>query len=277
MSAGITIPTNDGKFALVYGRAHAILMRHPEWLAWFFSSVVWVTLVIAVFNVKNGIPHPGSVAYCGRMGTATILNQPGTLPKIWATISTGMVSWMFMIVAMMFPLLNEPIKHIAFSLRRKDRVSGILSFLTGYILTWLLAGIFFLLMPLMLTALIGEQGNLVNNMVRPSGFILAAIWIWYPARPLMMIKCGQTIPIRIENPHLVLDSLFYGLKMGKACLGNCWAPMIALVLAHHNILLMCVVTVVIVYERYLLPHTSKLSGYAWGIIGIALLGIEMLA
>jgi len=178
---------------------------------------------------------------------------------------------------MMFPLLNEPIRHVAFSVRRKDRDFGIFWFFTGYAITWTVAGVLFRLLALFLDVMPVDQSHLLNSIIAGSGFLLAAAFTWHPARPLKMAKCGQTAPIRIHGWHLVSDSLFYGLKMGYACVNMCWAPMAALMLVHHNIVLMLAVTVVIIYERYLLPHTSKLPGYAWGVIAFTLFGIEMWA
>lgn len=68
------------------------------------------------------------------------------------------------------------------------------------------------------------------------------------------------MPVRIRGWQLHGDSLIYGLGMGFTCLNMCWVPIAALMLAHHNITLMSVVTIVIIYERYFLRHTSKLPG-----------------
>lgn len=73
------------------------------------------------------------------------------------------------------------------------------------------------------------------------------------------------------------DSLYYGLKAGIACLVMCWGSMLALVLAHHHLVLMYIITIVLIYERYLVPHTSKLAGYAWAVTGITLLVLDLYA
>jgi predicted metal-binding membrane protein len=282
MSATSSLVPDGSKFSFSVGRMRILFMRHPEWWVWFFSLFVWALLIINLFTTSHEVGHSGSITYCMPMGTVQVgANSQHEIQnissKILTTISNGMVPWIIMVVAMMFPLLNEPIRHVAFSVRRKDRDFAILSFLIGYIIAWSVVGILFLLLPLFLDVAIGNRTHFVNCLIKASGFLLAAALIWHPARPLRMTKCGQTMPIRIQGWHLLSTSLSYGLKMGFACLNMCWAPMAALMLAHHNIILMFAVTIIIIYERYFLPHTSKLSGYAWGLIALTLFAIEMWA
>jgi hypothetical protein len=225
--------------------------------------------------VSRDVKLPGGAAYCGSTGAPHILNGQPISSRIMTMISNGMVPWIFMVAAMMFPLLNEPIRHVAFSVRRKDKSFAIGEFLIGYSTTWTIVGVLFLLLPLFLDMLVGDQTNFVNGVIKASGFLLAAALVWQPARAIRMTKCNMTMPIRIQGWQLHLDSLFYGFRTGFACLYMCWIPMAALMSAHHNIILMFAVTIIIIYERYLLPHTSKLPGYAWGLLAILLFAIEI--
>jgi predicted metal-binding membrane protein len=278
-----SIQVNDGsKFSFPAGRMRTLFMMHPEWRGWFFSVFAWAFLVMNLFTASHGINHSGAVIYCIPPGTVQVAAHPAyeiqsISSGIFTTISNGLLPWMIMVIAMMFPLLSKPIRHVAFSVKRKDRNFGIFWFLIGYTITWTVAGVLFLLLPFFLDMLIGDQTRLINGLIQSSGFLLAAALIWLPGRPLRMMKCDQTMPIRIQNWRLHLDSLSYGLKMGFACLNMCWAPMAALALVHHNIMLMYIVTIILISERYLLPHTSKFPGYAWGAIALILLCIEMQA
>jgi predicted metal-binding membrane protein len=209
-------------------------------------------------------------------GIRGIFEEKITYSAILTIVSNGMLPWIIMVVAMMFPLLNEPLRHVAFSLRRKNRYIGVFTFLAGYTVAWSAGGVLFLLLSFFLDGVVGAQTQ-VNYLIKASGFLLAAVLIWHPARPLKMARCGQTMPIRIQGLFLLFDSLFYGLKMGFDCLRMCWAPMAALMLAHHSIILMGIVTVIIIYERYSLSHTSKLPGYALGLIALTMFSIGMWA
>lgn len=282
MSATTDLTADGSRYSFLAGRMRALFMRHPEWWAWVFSLFAWALSVMDSFTASHAVKDPGPIIYCMPTGTVRVAGhstyeiQPVS-SRILATISTGLAPWITMVVAMMFPLLTEPIRHVVFSVRRKDRKLGIFGFLVGYTITWTAAGVLFLLLPLFWDIVVGDQTPFVNGLSRASGFLLAAALIWLPARPVRMMKCGQTMPIRIQGWQLHSDSLFYGLKMGFACLNICWAPMAALMLAHHNVILMYVVTIVLFYERYLLRHTSKLPGYAWGALALTLFGIEMWA
>lgn len=252
----------------------AILIRHPEWWAWAFSLFVWALLVKGQLFPPHELKPPGTIIFCIPQGTA-ILKMGDISPGILTTLSNGLLNWVFMVIAMMFPLLNEPIRHVAFSVRRKDRKFGILWFLVGYTIMWTAIGLLFLLLPLFLNMFGSERMPLVMGLVTASFFALAAASVWFPNRPIRMTKCGQTMPIRIRGRQLHSDSLVYGLKIGFTCLKLCWAPMAALMLAHHNVLVMYLVTSVLIFERYLLPHTSRFSGYAWGIIALTLFGMNI--
>jgi predicted metal-binding membrane protein len=243
-------------------------------------------LAFNLFSASGQTGHPGSVTFCTPTGAVLKIAPPlyevlgiskwqYVFSSVPGAISNGWLPWTIMVIAMMFPLLNEPVTHVAFSVKKKDRIQGVLTFLLGYILIWTSAGLLFLLLPLFVATILAGQTKLVSSLVMSSGFLLSAVLIWHPGRPVRLTKCSLTMPINIGGWQLYRDSFWYGLKIGSACLSMCWPPMAALALAHHNLILMAVVTIVIIYERYLLPHTSKLVGYAWLIIAGILFGIQM--
>lgn len=288
MSATNNLTAASCKYSLIIGRMRSFFMNRPEWWTYLLCLFAWILLFINSYTASDKSRNSSHFIYCMNTGTVqaegelayeiqSTLKNGGVSSGIMSTISNGMVPWILMVVAMMFPLLNEPLRHVSFSVRRKDRNWGIMGFLIGYTVTWTVAGVLFLLTPLFLGMMAGEQTSFVNGLIKASGFLLAAILAWLPIRPILLTKCGQTMPIRIRGRQLYSDSILYGLKMGFACLNMCWAPMVALMLAHHNLILMYAVTIVLFYERYLLPHISKLPGYAWGAIALTLFGIEIWA
>jgi predicted metal-binding membrane protein len=274
------------KFSFLVERIRILYIRNPEYRALLFSLCAWAFLVANLFAAPHDGMHSGSITYCMPVAKApvvghltyegqNILEEEPLSSRILSMVLNGLPGWIIMVIAMMFPLLNEPLKHVAFSVKQKDRGFAISEFLIGYTLIWAIAGASFLSLPVICGIVVSHQTHFINGIVKASGFLLAAALLWYPARPVVMSKCSQTIPIRIQGWQLHFDSGYYGLKTGLACLAICWAPMAALMLAHHNFFLMYVVTIVLVCERYLLPHTSKLPAYAWGIIALTLFGIEM--
>jgi predicted metal-binding membrane protein len=267
------------------GWIRMFFLQRPEWWTYFLSLIVWIWLVMNLSSATPVLKHSGNIMYCmpanvqvvehATYKKSTTFKKEAITQGLWKTMANGLEHWIIMVIAMMFPLLTEPIRHVAFSVRRKDRTIGIWSFLIGYMITWIAAGLFFLLVPFILEALIGNASPFINALIKASGFLMAAILIWQPSRLVKMTKCGRTMPLRIDGWRLYLDSMHYGLKMGLACLNMCWVVMVALILTQHSIILMYLVTIVLIYERYLVPHTSKFPGYAWLAIALTLFVIEI--
>lgn len=287
MSTTTNLFADEGGISFFFKRITSFYLRYPECWVWLFSLLVWAFLVLNPSPDSQMVKDSDTVIYCMPTGAIQVtgnsafdvqsmFSETGIFSKMGTAITDGMMYWIIMIVAMMFPLLNEPTRHVAFSVRRKDRNFAILLFLIGYTLTWTVAGVLFILLPHFLSVIVGDETPSVTGIIKASGFLLAAILTWMPARPRKMTKCSQTMPIRIDGRLLYLDSLSYGLKVGISCLSVCWAVMAALMLAHHNLMLMYTATIILMYERYLLQHTSKLPGYAWGFIALTLFGIEMM-
>jgi len=285
MSVSSDSVTGGGKLTYRYERVRILTVMYPEWRTWLLSLLAWAVLLGTLLTTPGDAMQHNPVMYCVPPETAQALSAYGAknIPGegissgMFNAISSGMGPWVLMIAAMMFPLLNEPVRHVAFSIRRKDTGGGIAAFLAGYTAVWMAVGMLFLLLPFFTNAVAGSSTPLVKGVIKATGFLLAAGLLWLPGRLSTMTKCSQTSPIRIGGWHLYADSFGYGCKTGVACLNMCWAPMAALMLAHHNIALMYIATVILIYERYLLPHTSKLPAYAWGITGLLLLGIEVWA
>ncbi|MBS1664161.1 MAG: DUF2182 domain-containing protein [Bacteroidetes bacterium] len=233
--------------------------KHPEWWVWLVSLLVWVLLLRGILFAS----HEERVIFCTPAGgiPAGVTPAADEGPGVFK----GLMDWILMVIAMMFPLLGKPVRHVAFSVKKKDRWMGILSFLAGYIVVWAAVGVLVLFLRM----------SYPLHWVTASLFLLAAAVVWLPGRPIQMMQCGITMPIRIEARQLRSDALSYGFKMGAVCLKLCWAPMLALALIQHNIIVMYMVTSVLIFERYWFPHTSKFSGYAWGIIALVLFGVEI--
>lgn len=285
MSTSANVSAGRSIFSLSIGRMRNWFRKHPEWWVCCIFIFAWIYIACNSFMGTGGQPNSGHFIYCMSDGTertglqpAAVLQSIGKKEDFFSgmgkAISNDMVPWILMVIAMMFPLLNEPVRHVAFSVRRKDRNAGILVFLTGYTITWAMAGLLFFAAQFFLNRVAVAQTPLVNAIIMASGFILAAVLSWLPVRPVLLARCRLTIPISIHGFSLYRDSLQYGLQMGLICLAICWAPMAALLLTHHNLILMYAVTIVLFYERYLLSHTSKVPGYAWVAMALILWYIE---
>lgn len=279
MNASTAFNANTRKLSTCFEGLRTAFWRHPEWRTWLLSFFAWV-----LFSVQGAIPAheanvSGSPISCMPGGPVGVTGLPaqalqnsakgqGLSSGAWPIILNDLGRWILMVAAMMFPLLNEPIRHVAFSVKRKNRGFGILGFLLGYTLLWTGAGVLFRFAALLLEKTPGVPTGIESSLLKASGFLLAALLIWLPSRAAILTRCRQTVPICIGGWRLPVDCLSYGFKMGIACLHMCWAPMVALLLTHHTLSLMAMVTLVLLSERYLLSHTSKRSGYLWGVLAL---------
>ena len=267
MSATIGFVNDGSKFLFLVRRIKTVFVRNPEWWVWVLSLLVWLLLVADVFAAAHEKGNSRNFIYCTPEGAAQITIHPAN--ELQSILQFGLLPWILMVIAMMYPLVIDPVRHVAFSIKRKDRDLGIASFLLGYTITWTIAGIFFLSLLFFLDTAIGDRTPLTGNLIQLSGFLFAAVLVWLPGRLKKMAKCKQTMPICIHGWRLYRDSLHFGLQTGFSCLNICWAIMAALMLIHHNVVLMFMVTIVLIYERYLIPHTNRFPGYAWAVLGVA--------
>ena len=168
-------------------------------------------------------------------------------------------------------MLQRSIRHTGFSIQRKDRELGILAFLVGYSVVWIIIGVLFLSIIPLLNFVQGNSSEMIHFMLAAMLFLIAGFMSWLPSRKMIMMQCEQTRPIRIHGMSMYQDCLVYGLSIGKACARMCWIPMLALMLAHHSLWLMLFVSVIVLIERYYVSHDSKMIGYAWWGMGVFLL------
>lgn len=266
-----TSPLLPGKFTLFRQQIRTKMAFCPEWWTWMLSILVWVWLLAVVMLDTRGLMH-GMNRIMHHMHCA--IDEGDVLPQLTITIGSGLGGWMIMLVAMMFPVLNEQIRHVAFAIRKKHRNYGIASFLMGYTFLWGFAGIGFLLLMTIAHTFLTSLNPILNSLLAASGFVLAAAFIWLPAYRIIQVACGLTMPIRIQGWQMYADCFRYGLKTGVACLRTCWAPMAGLMLTNHHILLMALVTFIMVYARYRISHESKFLGYAWATVAIGIVMIN---
>ena len=275
MSVTVSFIAQDRLFSI--RRIKAAVRTYPEWRAWFLSLLVWGFLVSNAFTATYETRNLGNIIYCMPAGNGlqSISKEESVSYNLLSTISNSLVPWMIMIIAMMYPLLNEPIRHVAFSVKKTDRNFGIFSFLLGYTITWTIAGVLFVSLLFFVNKIMGDQTPFVNGLIQASGFLIAATLVWLPGRAAKMTRCARTMPIRIHGWRLFWDSLHYGLRAGFTCLNICWALMVALMLTRHNFVLMSIVAIILLYERYLIKHTNRFPGHAWAILGLTLFFVEV--
>ncbi|MAX78766.1 MAG: hypothetical protein CL843_01140 [Crocinitomicaceae bacterium] len=257
--------------ALAFRSFSKMAMKHsPERWLWLLSGAVWISLLFLNWYIPEGMhmEHPSFVNVF--YGSATSTDFLELLLK-------GTGAWMLMVIAMMFPLLNTQVKHTGFSVQRTQRTRAITTFIIGYMALWFVLGILFSLAIAVLELLLGNVHSLVGQLLPAGVFLLAATLTWHPKRVEWMAACKFTMPLHLSGWKLHKDTLLYGWRKGLVCARICWIPMMGLMLMHHQLLLMFMVTLLLIYERYLIPHESKTVGYTWAGIAVCLIGMLLLS
>ena len=109
------------KQLILYRRQlQAWLLFSPEWWVWVISAFVWIWLI--------GNLEPGAAGEHVMHQMLDSTTSMGGSSEAVMAINKGFVPWVLMIMAMMFPMLNDPIRHVAFSIRRKHRNLAISAF-----------------------------------------------------------------------------------------------------------------------------------------------------
>ena len=199
MSATIYLIKNGNKSSMFIARLRTLFLKHPELWVWFFSLYAWSLLVKFFFTASNEVRYSlNSIIRCSPTGIVKtdVYSANGielVASEVLTTILNGLLPWIIMLIAMMFPLLNEPIRHVSNSVRRKDSYFAILWFLIGYSIVWTFAGMLILLFPLFLVLLVGQTTPFLNALITSSGFLLAAALACLEARPKQpLIKIQMT-------------------------------------------------------------------------------------
>lgn len=244
-------------------RWRVAMARTPQWWVWVISGLSWLWLL-----GRAGIGWDSNRAMQDICRAPQALNSAASL---LAAMAGGFGGWCLMVTAMMFPLLGEAVANTAFATPCYRRQRAIAIFLVGYLALWLMMGAAVRAAVIGLNLLLPVKDNTLAHVLPVIGFGVAAMWVWLPARRRAQLNCGRTIPLRLSGWRAESDCLRYGVIMGWACVRTCWAPMAALMLASHGLGMMALVAGLLAYERFFLPHKSKLLGYAWAGIALALL------
>ena len=155
-------------------------------------------------------------------------------------------AWMLMLVAMMTPLLANPLRHIWNSslVRRRWRAIG--TFLLVYVLCWLLAA---QLLSMLALGLYGvEVATGLPTLL--SVLLIALIWQASPAKQYCLNRCHRLPRLSPFGWAADRDCIRYGLSAAGWCISTCWALMLLpMVAGSMHLMLMLLVSAVMIAER----------------------------
>jgi predicted metal-binding membrane protein len=183
-------------------------------------------------TAANGVSADDIVA---RLELLIAVNPPGSL----------VLAWLAMLVAMMTPLIAQPLAYVRNSSLAPRRWRAAAGFLLGYFGCWFVAGAPLLLAALALRLVSGgaTAGFLCATM-------LALLWSAGPLHQAAQNRAHRLSRIGLFGVAADRDCVAFGATVGWWCLASCWAWMLVpfFVTTFHS-LAMLAVSAIIMGER----------------------------
>jgi predicted metal-binding membrane protein len=150
--------------------------------------------------------------------------------------------WLLMVVAMMFPVLDEPLRTVAFRSFRERRLAARSAFLLAYLVVWGGAG----------APVVWLRAEPWSHdwLLAALAFVLAAGWTRTPLQTWGERVCHAKRPLAAAGWRAHRDVLAYGARFGVACVATGWPLMLACSLTGHAPLAMLGGTAAAMLDRF---------------------------
>ena len=206
-----------------------------------------VMLAGSGFVTSLALPDTASIAaLCGAPARFDPRELPLLLGPQWSLHSVAL-GWLVMLVAMMPPLLAQPLLHVWRSSLVARRTWAVLIFGSGYAMIWLTAGI----------ALI-PAAIVIKLSAGPAALIavlgLALVWSCSPLAQAARNSCHRMRRIAVFGRNADRDCLRFGISIGISCLLACWPWMLlAAMLEEWHLVAMALLALFLFAERIAPP------------------------
>jgi predicted metal-binding membrane protein len=179
------------------------------------SAVAWVLVIV--------LDHSVLVPYlCSPSSTPVSTGVAAFAAAISVNAPEGQALSLFvMLLAMMTPLLWQPLAHVWDRSLAERRVRAVLLFLGSYFGVWMLA---MAVLALAAVALRIVAGSAAVAFAIAAG--AAVLWQMTPAKALFLNRCHALRPLPAFGLAADIGSLRYGVQVAAPCIGTCWAMML---------------------------------------------------
>jgi predicted metal-binding membrane protein len=203
------------------------------------SAAAWTLLLIEPSSTTSLF---GS---CFASSTGAAPSSLRMLLTMMSPASLGVLGWTLMLVAMMAPVLIQPVYHIRLRCFARRRGRSIASFLAGYVVIWIALGA--VLVPTQVAAKsFAQEGYLLVA----GAILVALIWQFSPIKQRCLNGCHAHPALAAFGTAADVDAFRFGITHGIWCAGSCWALMLLpMLLARGHLAAMAVVAVLIFSER----------------------------
>ena len=168
---------------------------------------------------------------------AVVLNPPATLA----------LAWLLMLIAMMTPLLTEPLHHVWTRSFRSRRGRAVVLFVCVYLSVWCLAGLLLMVCAFNAQLVLGVYAF-------PAALLTGCLWQASPAKQFFLNRCHSAPPLSAFGAAADHDVLRYGGRQAVWCVGTCWYVMLLpLLVSRAHFLAMLLGALWAFAERYQQP------------------------
>jgi predicted metal-binding membrane protein len=164
------------------------------------------------------------------------------------------LAWLLMLLAMMPPLLAQPMRHLWRRSLRRRRARAIAGFVAAYLTVWLLVGFGLMAVAALLRALAGATA------VPAAVLAIATALLWQatPAKQDCLNRCHRLPPLATFGLAADVDCLRFGFVAALWCVGTCWALMLVPLAADGaHVALMGGVAALTLAERLTPPRPAR--------------------
>lgn len=207
------------------------------------SLIVWLVLL---FNTGQGIAHCHVSDSGPSAASFRMLLQMNP-------ISSLLMGWGLMVVAMMLPKLIIPVQQIYASSFKRHRFALAMVFVLGYIAVWMVVGFF------MVLAILGVHLLLPNSYLPAIALgIIAIVWQFSPVKQRCLNRGHDHKVLAAFGRAAYSDALLFGIIHGVWCVGAGWALMLLpMLLPQGHNLAMVLVTFIMLSEHLEHPQQPR--------------------
>lgn len=221
------------------------------------SAITWMVLLVEPGSMRMFAHCPatksGAMPLPALLQMLLAMNPPASLAAGWA----------LMLVAMMSPVLIQPVCHIRRRSFTHRRARAIALFVAGYAAIWMALGGVLLGMDLAVRLLAPQSYLPAAGVV-----LIALVWQFSPIKQRCLNRCHAHTELAAFGAAADFDALRFGVTHGIWCAGSCWALMLfPMLLPLGHVAAMAAVAVLIFGERLEPPRPP---GWRWRGLGKAI-------
>jgi predicted metal-binding membrane protein len=203
-----------------------LLVGLAGWVLLLVSSQQWILPDLCLSGQRSG----------GGIASFLTVSSPPML----------MLGWFAMSLAMMAPLLSQPVELLWQRSLARRRIRAIALFVAGYGVVWSLAGVVLTVAAKMLDS----QADVTGIPGFAAATAIAIAWQMFPGRQICLNRCHRAPRLSAFGFVADIDCLGYGMTTGVWCAGSCWALMLLpLTAGTMHLPVMAFISVLLVAER----------------------------